>query len=559
MGQGSTAYVYGNPFSSHPGPMAFYAIGAFTAVLGTTTGGFAFALALNAVAVAVAGWAGLRVAGFRGAAVFLGAAAAVGALAIPGFLASVNITYVCVVPMFACLALSAAVAEADWRALPPLVVLATFVGQTEAVYAIPLVPVLLVAPLAGWWRGRAARRPASAAVAPAVGASAIALALWAPVAYDQLRGSGNLGKVLTASIPSRGWSGASQAWGTLLSVPPQLSTAELLASSELQRLGAGSLVGIAVVVGLLAWRRAHLERFGGVLAVAAATFLAAGAAGASLPDSDATSWHLLWIRTDLFFLVAVLVLVGLPTSFAARPRARVATAVVGSVLSLALVVAGSWIRPAGTLNDEAMEASYRLVGPVASAIRPGRATVLANRGLWSDTVSPALAVRLEDRDRPVTFTRNPLPDTDEVLVVTRGEAIGVPGSVRVARVPARPGAAARARRLAAVVAWLRANGPISLGADAGVDLPALADGLVPELCVAEVLAEPDRVLDLPPSVVAGLVQLGRVSTPEPLPAALSADVEAWAEGLGTEVWRLPRPRPVGGDPASDLLLSRSSC
>ncbi len=187
-------------------------------LLGVRYGAWTFAILLHSVALVLASWLGYRAGGFRAAVmVFLFGIAACGAT-IDGQFGS---TFFQAPPGGDVLPVPRS-RPGRWRALdvlalPVFVVAGSFVVQTELLY----VPLVVIAGgtglgIAGWrWRRSGVGLRRDLITSLVLGGVLLAV-LWAPSLDDQLRGSGNLGLLASASIPHSGLSGAGDALRDLL-------------------------------------------------------------------------------------------------------------------------------------------------------------------------------------------------------------------------------------------------------------------------------------------------------------------------------------------------------
>jgi hypothetical protein len=187
--------LYSRDGWSHPGALVFYSLVLPYRIVGGTAGLLVGALVINGIAIVGVVLVARRLGGERAA---LGSALALGVLAHAYGPVLIRDPWVCSVTTlpfgFFLVSVWAMVERRSW-ALPLSAFLASWLTQTHVGFApltIPLVGAGAVVLALRVWRDRdhAVRRRLGGAVAVAVGILAV---VWAPVAWDQVRGRGNLG------------------------------------------------------------------------------------------------------------------------------------------------------------------------------------------------------------------------------------------------------------------------------------------------------------------------------------------------------------------------------
>ena len=141
-------------------------------------------------------------------------------MASPGHGASVLNAEIVVAPAFCALVLAWAVSRGDPAPLPVLLVIDSFVLQTQLVDAVLPLAVTAVAVVMMVMHYRRNGRPARAFRWEA--ASVVALGIvWAAPLFDQFARSGDLGRLAAIDVPASGWRGAWQALGTIVNIAPR--------------------------------------------------------------------------------------------------------------------------------------------------------------------------------------------------------------------------------------------------------------------------------------------------------------------------------------------------
>jgi hypothetical protein len=181
---------------AHPGPAMAYALWPVTSALGGSgTALLAATTLLHLGALAAAVLVARRVGG-RSYAVAIGAVGVVlvGALGAQFFLTPWN-PWIPVLAFFCFLVLIHATVSGHLAAAPWAVAVGTLCAQTHVSYMVlvhGLLAAALVAVLFATWRGRASHRWKQLA-RPLALSAAVAVLMWLPPLWDQLRGTGNLG------------------------------------------------------------------------------------------------------------------------------------------------------------------------------------------------------------------------------------------------------------------------------------------------------------------------------------------------------------------------------
>jgi hypothetical protein len=199
IGQPTTGETFGAVATSHPGPIEFYAVAPFVAVLGPIVGLVLGAAIINSVALAGIGWAAFR----RGGLELMGLTA-VCMFALTRSLGgnqlhdpvSSNIGAInAVLLMF----LGWCIVAGDLDAAPAFVLAGSFAMQNHLTNLGTGGPLVLVALVVGvWWARQIWRRTKDHAWLrrKLVIASVLGVVLWLPVFIDELFGQHNLSHIL---------------------------------------------------------------------------------------------------------------------------------------------------------------------------------------------------------------------------------------------------------------------------------------------------------------------------------------------------------------------------
>lgn len=247
----------------HPGPFYFYILAPFYASSGEHTAGMnagAFVVGIASVATLV--WTAARLAGSVMSAAILASIAGY-VWHVKYLIISAWTAHVIVLPTVALLTSCAALAAGDLVALPIIVVLASFIVQTD----VALVPVVAVVVAVSAASGRShAVRAGTGSWRPAVAASvALLMALWCLPAIEQIgHRPGNITALwrffVSGGRAGQSWAAAAGAWTSMM---PAMFRAELPLPS-----------GGAFVQGSLTWPSvgAGLQVIGLVAVIVWATY-----------------------------------------------------------------------------------------------------------------------------------------------------------------------------------------------------------------------------------------------------------------------------------------------
>lgn len=268
IGQPTTGENFGSGIpTSHPGPIEFYLVAPFVALLGPTVGLAIGAATINAAALVGIGWLAFR----RGGVALMGLTALC-TLAMTRSLGgnllhdpvSSNVGSVAALALlFACWSVLAG----DLRTIPAFVVVGTFALQDHLSYLGTGGPVVIVTIGVGcWWIRQVRRRAASHdwLTRTLWWSAGVGLVLWAPVLIDEVVGDQNLNAIFRTFTGKRTpGEGLSFAFGrvaeALAPVPlfarrlDPLGYLHTPATHELV-LGYAVLLGV-IVLGVVWWRR----------------------------------------------------------------------------------------------------------------------------------------------------------------------------------------------------------------------------------------------------------------------------------------------------------------
>jgi hypothetical protein len=373
---------------SHPGPLMFWLLAAPYRVFGANGSALLVGVAcLNFVAAAVLVQLLRRRGGVAGA--LFGAAAVLGfVFARPDLIVSPWNPHLALLPFALTIVAAWSAACGDPLALRVLVAAGSFTVQAHVGYA----PVVAASMLwgVGWflWSLRDVERRQGVR-ATLLASAAIALVAWAPVLWDQVAGSGNLGKLWSYfGRPDRKVLGLSGAlgiaadalapWTLWAGLPRALQPLVVVAPAPLLLV---PLTGLGL--GLLAAWRLRSESIAMLMGLLTVLALVAPAALASI---DGPPWGYLFGWLWIVGIVVWLSLVGL--------LGMLATPLVGSLAGRslpggALVVMAAFasitaLRTAALPLDD--PAQSRAIGVFATAakrsLRPGTAVSLRQVGGW---------------------------------------------------------------------------------------------------------------------------------------------------------------------------------
>jgi len=542
VGQATTAGLYGAKTAVfQPGPSQFWLMFPLVRVFGAGFATNAFALLVNVGSILLATWAAFRVAGKRAATLTLIFAFSAAATAIPSmFSSSWNATIVAV-PMFCSFVLAWAVAKRDLAMLPPLVFLVSFVLQGEVPNAGP--PLAATAVALGFVAVHA--RTHRLGVAPrrwiAI-TGAVLAAMWILPAWDQVAGTGNLGRLLGLSLPHAGVDGALRTVGTLLDWPLALRVKQQLQPADLHRVNPSALLAVAAVIAVVLRRRRQLQAHRELLAVAGGVLTGAVIWGGFRPADDPFAYHLFWVKAaGWFVLLAVVVL----AASAVQPRL--------AAIDVALKLAAAWLLVATVLGVYTHEASrwsgldqgYGTHGAVVKALvreahaaAPGPHRLRAVGGYQVTRIAQGMLAVLSqwsnDEDRP---------GKDSLVVVGALPAVGEGPLIATTAAPGA-GRPEQARTVDAVQAYVRAHRPLALVGDAASQLVPVLNGTPWSACGKAIQQDPDLLLELPRPVLVAIYSEFVIVSPT-LPPDLQARQRSWVDHQRYELHRL---RPSGDEP-----------
>lgn len=200
IGQPTTGENFGSGIeTSHPGPIEFYLVAPFVAVLGPIVGLAVGAAAINAAAFVGTGWLAFRRGGFglMGVAVLatIAMSRSLGGNILHDPVSSNVGSFVAFTLLFACWSIIAG----DLRVTPVFVLCGTFALQDHLSYLGTGSPVVLVSIVIGiWWLVRIRRRAADTSwVRPmAIASGVVAFVLWLPVIVDEIWGDHNINAII---------------------------------------------------------------------------------------------------------------------------------------------------------------------------------------------------------------------------------------------------------------------------------------------------------------------------------------------------------------------------
>lgn len=539
VGDLTTANLYGNPVSHHPGPIAWYALAPWVLLLGPQLGGWLFAVAVNLGSIVLGGWFAYRSAGSRAGLVALVALPIAYTAAVPESFSSAFFQFVVLLPLGAALICCWAAARGDTLALPFAVLGATFAVQS-ATLGLPLLvctgAAACVSLALELRSGRAAPRHRWIHLGAA---AAVLVVTWWPALWDQVRGSGNLMALARADIPHVGLPGVGDFVRELT---------RYLAAPPLIWLG----LALVFLVATLRPRRFVADRPLAIVVVAA--LVGGSITAALLPVDDVEETHLLWIPMVTAFLVVAATAWGL-----SGQRLRPRTGVLGvAVALLALLPAVADVRAPelDTLADEQAALAVDAVTPDVLADLPPGPVQLTHRGAYQGTrLAQGLLPRLEAAGHRRSFLTSELVDFDgTTLVAMPGQPVTWGDGRVIAEFQPEPDPRAGPDLAAEVDAFARSTGPLVLRPHAEEMLTSLIDGQVASACVADLVARPDDLLDVHPEMAAVLYSSVLVQSPA-LPPDLVARLDPWRASRPLSVVELPAH--VRED--EGLLFTEPSC
>jgi hypothetical protein len=286
IGQPTTGENFGSGIAtSHPGPIEFYLVAPFVAVLGPAVGLALGAALINSAAFVGVGWLAFRRGGL-GLMVLASVVAVAMARSLGGNLlhdpVSSNVgSVVALALLFA----AWSVVAGDLKAAPVLVVAGTFALQDHLSYLGTGAPVVAVAlGWSVWWFRRIRRRGANTdwVVPRAVVSGAVGLFLWLPVLIDQLFGDHNLTAIWRTFTGKRtageGFTFALERLAEALAPWPLFSRrvgplGYLHTPATHEVIGGYAVLVAVVALGVVAWRRRDSD----LSALALVTVVAAAA------------------------------------------------------------------------------------------------------------------------------------------------------------------------------------------------------------------------------------------------------------------------------------------
>ena len=217
VGQPSTGENFGSGVeSSHPGPIEFYLIAPFVALLGPTIGLAIGAAAINSAALLGVGWTAFRRGGLElmliGVLVSTLLARSLGG----NFLHDPVSSNVGATTALLLLFASWSIIAGDLRTTPVFVLAGTFALQDHLSYLGTGAPVVGVSLIIGvWWIRRTIRYANDSSwLRPRLIASGIlGVVLWLPVVWDQFFGSHNISAIIQTFTSGKGDTPGAQASG----------------------------------------------------------------------------------------------------------------------------------------------------------------------------------------------------------------------------------------------------------------------------------------------------------------------------------------------------------
>ena len=412
VGQPSTGENFGSGVeSNHPGPIEFYVIAPFRAVLGASVGLAVGAAAINAAALVAIGWLSFR----RGHLPLLGISAFASLLLVRSLggnflhdpLSSNVGALMALALLFACWSIVAG----DLRTLPLFVAIGSFTLQDHLSFLGAGAPVVLLAVGVGtWWLARIRRRASDTTwvrptLAWSVGLAAI---VWLPVALDQLFGSHNLTAIFQTFTTGDGEpSGLGFGSGRLAeALAPwpifmrKVAVLGWLHTPSTVELVTGYLVLVVVVgLGVVAWRRLRTDLTAMVVVVAFAA-LSGLYTAINLPDgAGVKAANLRWMWTvSAFAWIALAWLAWELMPRFAREVVGVPAAGFGAVATFVLLLSVVSSIELSTDRDGLLAKDItRLTGNVERELARGTYRVTYEGGPVVLSIGPALVHDLEQR------------------------------------------------------------------------------------------------------------------------------------------------------------------
>jgi hypothetical protein len=544
VGVFTTTDEYGGPITFQPGPAAHLLAWPFVRLLGPDLGAWVFALAVNLGALSAAAWAAGRRGGPAAATCVICGGLVVVSLTTGVLTSALNVRLV-VLPVFATLVVAWAVATADVLLLPLLSALWSFVLQTHIGYA--LLPSIVVAGALVMMAVRLRQMHPGPAIRRPVGLSLLVLGVaWVLPVVDQVTGSGNLFRLLTADLPSEGLGGAWRAIGALTAVPP-------LAAPPEQGLHGPTPAGAALVVGLLlvaVLARRRLHRHLELLAVAGLTVLGAVATAAMSPPGVG-AYHLYWVGITVGFSMTAAAIIVVAESSRSR-LATTASKVVSlaAILLCAIPVLVSQ-QSVDAVDAHLMAAIKGLEPEVRDHLASGESWNITSRGgFLPEAIANAIGAHLQAEGYPIRQSPESR-GTERSLVVASAD----PPFVGAASVIARHGTLSALGRSfeASASDQLTATGSLELLHPDTATVVSYLDGRAATVCPSTTELDRSLLAQLDSSAIAGLYAQAQVLSPE-LPSDLGGSMAAWSETVPFAVLELARPSA-----RDQPVLSQEAC
>ena len=446
VGQPSTGENFGSGVeSSHPGPIEFYLIAPFVALLGPTIGLAIGAAAINSAALVGVGWTAFRRGGLQLMLIAVLVATLLARSLGGNFLHDPVSSNVGATTALLLLFAAWSIVAGDLRMAPVFVLAGTFALQDHLSYLGTGAPVVGVALIFGiWWIRRTARYAVDSSwLRPRLIASGIlGVVLWLPVVLDQLFGSHNISAIVQTFTSGKADTKGAQAagvgfaakrvaealapWPIFARKVPPLGYLHTPATHELV-LGYAVLVAV-IGLGIWFWRQQRTDltamAFVAVLACAAGFYTAmklpsgAGVKAANLRWMWTVS-AFLWIALAwmVWTLLPPLIkeVVGVPVLVFASAGIAVATLATLASVGLSSDRDGTIAKDTGTLIDNVEQqlpkGRYRVTyegGSVGLSIGPAIVHALDHRGdavfLDFGPFSRAYGKDREFHDQPVDGT-----------------------------------------------------------------------------------------------------------------------------------------------------------
>lgn len=519
----------------HPGPILAWLLAPFVRVFGFDLGLLIGAGVVNGAGLATIWWAARRSGDRRIVAALIGATlfAAVSTMG-PGGLGQPLNQVLCLVPFAAIIVLGWRVSVADWAALVPLAIAASWVLQLHLPWLITTVAVLIASAVGAVLTVRQgapgpSRRQWS-------GAAVLVMVLWSmPVVDAVTRRGGNLRALVefvTADFPTQGVRLGLQAVASIVTLPPNV-LAFPNTDAPFGRLNVTTVViAPLAIAGVLRVRRSGgpiwpLLRI--VLFAVAGAFVAA----TTLPAEPVEYFQILWIKVVTPFVWTVVIL-GLVLD--RRPEPRAVLRWRGALAIGLLVVMAAAPLPIRALDADSFvhDAIPPLADQIDAALPEGGTWMVAGRGGNRYQITTwGLLARLESKGRDVLFEPGLSAYFGQQRAVREGDQVDGVLYLLDARLPAPEGAekvaewrqegisdSEVAEVYSDVAAHARANPPLEI---TGEGLDVLGERLTGRGTPEEIesyRADPSRLLDAPPELVAQLYRSSAIASP-----LLPADLE----------------------------------